>query len=85
MAPDRDARNSTEPSLGTHCHSRGQVIAPFFLVLKLSKLYVFGGHDGKQRLNDMHILDIATLEWFQPKLEPDAILPPPRAGHTGRL
>lgn len=52
-------------------------------------MYVFGGHDGTNRLNDLHVLNLDInssdmLEWSQPTLSADSTIPPARAGHTGK-
>ena len=45
-----------------------------------SELFIFGGWNGKERLNDIHILDTKTSVWSAPRIfgEP----PHPRAGMT---
>lgn len=32
-------------------------------------LYIFGGWNGKQALNDLYLLDIEKLEWSDPETE----------------
>ena len=44
------------------------------------KLIIFGGWDGQNRLNDLHILDSLTLSWSSPLIS--GIPPTPRAGST---
>jgi hypothetical protein len=44
---------------------------------------VFGGHDGKQMLNDLAVLDIKNMSWRRPKCGGD--VPPPLAGHSSTL
>jgi leucine-zipper-like transcriptional regulator 1 len=44
------------------------------------KLFIFGGWNGQQRLNDVHVLDSDTMTWTQ--LAPRGVAPPPRAGMT---
>lgn len=44
------------------------------------ELYIFGGWNGRERLNDLHILNIDTLTWSQPKT--GGVAPQPRAGMT---
>lgn len=34
-----------------------------------NNLYIFGGWNGKQALNDLYILDIENLLWTQPEAE----------------
>lgn len=34
-----------------------------------TKLYVFGGWNGKKGLNDLHVLDVETMEWDMPAVE----------------
>jgi len=48
-----------------------------FLV-ETSQLFIFGGWNGKERLNDIHILDINTSTWSCPNVH--GSLPHPRAG-----
>jgi hypothetical protein len=43
-------------------------------------LVVFGGWNGRERLNDIHILDIETSTWSCPQV--GGLLPHPRAGMT---
>lgn len=45
-----------------------------------SKLYIFGGWNGTNRLNDVTVLDADTWTWQ--KLQPRGVPPPPRAGMT---
>eukprot|EP00850_Spirogloea_muscicola_P015319 SM000116S24240 [mRNA] locus=s116:223620:228918:- [translate_table: standard] len=44
-------------------------------------LLVFGGGSHSNCYNDLHILDLETMEWSQP--QQDGALPSPRAGHAG--
>lgn len=44
------------------------------------ELFIFGGWNGAQRLNDIHILDTATSVWTFPQI--GGVLPHPRAGMT---
>jgi leucine-zipper-like transcriptional regulator 1 len=44
------------------------------------ELFIFGGWNGTERLNDIHILDTITSTWTFPKIH--GILPHPRAGMT---
>ena len=44
------------------------------------ELFICGGWNGTERLNDIHILDTATSNWTFPKI--GGILPHPRAGMT---
>jgi len=34
-----------------------------------NNLYIFGGWNGKQALNDLYLLDIEKLEWSEPETE----------------
>eukprot|EP00614_Pseudopedinella_elastica_P032607 CAMPEP_0172616726 /NCGR_PEP_ID=MMETSP1068-20121228/67006_1 /TAXON_ID=35684 /ORGANISM="Pseudopedinella elastica, Strain CCMP716" /LENGTH=165 /DNA_ID=CAMNT_0013422251 /DNA_START=26 /DNA_END=519 /DNA_ORIENTATION=- len=43
-------------------------------------LFIFGGWDGRRRLNDLHRLDTRTLTWSS--CSPSGPLPSPRAGMT---
>lgn len=45
-----------------------------------NNLYIFGGWNGKQALNDLHILDIENLLWSQPEWEGN--IPACRNNHT---
>jgi len=45
-----------------------------------NELFIFGGWNGKERLNDIHILDIVTCTWSSPHI--GGVLPHPRAGMT---
>jgi BTB/POZ domain/Kelch motif/Galactose oxidase, central domain len=45
-----------------------------------NELFIFGGWNGTERLNDIHILDTATSTWSRPKM--GGVLPHPRAGMT---
>ncbi|KAL7539125.1 hypothetical protein ACHAXR_009037 [Thalassiosira sp. AJA248-18] len=45
-----------------------------------SELFVFGGWNGSERLNDIHILDTATSTWSTPRVL--GVKPHPRAGMT---
>ena len=44
------------------------------------ELFIFGGWNGKERLNDIHVLDTSTSTWSRPDVGGD--LPYPRAGMT---
>jgi hypothetical protein len=44
------------------------------------ELFVFGGWNGAERLNDIHILDTDTSNWTCPRV--GGVLPHPRAGMT---
>lgn len=44
------------------------------------ELFIFGGWNGGERLNDIHILDTTTSNWTCPRV--GGILPHPRAGMT---
>jgi hypothetical protein len=44
------------------------------------ELFIFGGWNGTERLNDIHILDTATSTWTCPHA--GGVLPHPRAGMT---
>lgn len=50
------------------------------MLLETSELFIFGGWNGTERLNDIHILDIITSTWTWPKIR--GVLPHPRAGMT---
>jgi hypothetical protein len=45
-----------------------------------SELFIFGGWNGGERLNDIHILNTATSTWTRPRV--GGVLPHPRAGMT---
>lgn len=44
-------------------------------------LLIFGGCSHSVFFNDLHILDLETMEWSQPQLQGDLVTP--RAGHSG--
>ncbi len=48
-----------------------------------SKIYFFGGYDGHNWLNDLHVLDAENLRWQHPKIFGE--LPHPRCRHTANL
>mmetsp|Transcript_31052 Transcript_31052/g.50700 ORF Transcript_31052/g.50700 Transcript_31052/m.50700 type:complete len:773 (+) Transcript_31052:48-2366(+) len=45
-----------------------------------SELFIFGGWNGSERLNDIHVLDTATSTWSTPRVL--GVKPHPRAGMT---
>eukprot|EP01082_Thalassiosira_pseudonana_P005351 g4989.t1 g4989 contig18:399533-401689(-) len=45
-----------------------------------SELFVFGGWNGSERLNDIHVLDTSTSTWSTPRVT--GVKPHPRAGMT---
>lgn len=45
-----------------------------------AELFIFGGWNGTERLNDIHILDTVTSTWTFPRI--GGVLPHPRAGMT---
>ena len=45
-----------------------------------SELFIFGGWNGSERLNDIHVLDTATSTWSTPRVM--GVKPHPRAGMT---
>lgn len=48
-----------------------------------TKMYVFGGWNGKDYFNDLYILDLEVMAWFRPETSGPA--PTPRQGHTSIL
>ncbi|XP_039059269.1 acyl-CoA-binding domain-containing protein 4-like isoform X4 [Hibiscus syriacus] len=44
-------------------------------------LFVFGGSSNATFFNDLHVLDLQTMEWSKPAQH--GVLPTPRAGHAG--
>ncbi|XP_042519949.1 acyl-CoA-binding domain-containing protein 5 [Macadamia integrifolia] len=44
-------------------------------------LLIFGGCSHSTCFNDLHVLDLQTLEWSQPQIQGDLVTP--RAGHAG--
>ncbi|XP_021902309.1 acyl-CoA-binding domain-containing protein 4 [Carica papaya] len=44
-------------------------------------LLIFGGCSHSIFFNDLHVLDLQTMEWSQPQIQGDAVTP--RAGHAG--
>jgi hypothetical protein len=45
-----------------------------------TKIFIFGGTNGKEYYNDLYVLDLEVMAWSQPKCE--GPLPSPRQGHT---
>ena len=45
-----------------------------------SKLYIFGGYDGRQRSNDLHVYDFSTNVWTL--LNASGVVPSQRDRHT---
>lgn len=50
------------------------------LLEETNELFIFGGWNGTERLNDIHILNVATSTWTCPRV--GGVLPHPRAGMT---
>jgi N-acetylneuraminic acid mutarotase len=50
------------------------------LLEETAELFIFGGWNGNERLNDIHILDTNTSTWTRPRVGGE--LPHPRAGMT---
>lgn len=50
------------------------------LLEETQELFIFGGWNGRERLNDVHILDTQTSTWSCPNV--GGLLPHPRAGMT---
>jgi len=46
----------------------------------VEELFIFGGWNGSERLNDVHVLDTATGTWSTPRIS--GVKPHPRAGMT---
>ncbi|KAI5648538.1 hypothetical protein M9H77_34543 [Catharanthus roseus] len=46
-------------------------------------LLIFGGCSHSIFFNDLHVLDLETLEWSQPQIQGDLVTP--RAGHAGGI
>ncbi|GER33182.1 kelch repeat-containing protein [Striga asiatica] len=44
-------------------------------------LFIFGGCSHSVFFNDLHVLDLETMEWSQPQMQGDLVTP--RAGHSG--
>ncbi|GKU91637.1 hypothetical protein SLEP1_g5482 [Rubroshorea leprosula] len=44
-------------------------------------LFIFGGCSHSIFFNDLHVLDLQTMEWSQPQVQGDLVTP--RAGHAG--
>ncbi|XP_042015300.1 acyl-CoA-binding domain-containing protein 6-like [Salvia splendens] len=44
-------------------------------------LFIFGGCSHSVFYNDLHVLDLETMEWSKPQLQGDVVAP--RAGHAG--
>lgn len=47
------------------------------------RMIVFGGTNGSEKVNDLHVLDLRTKEWSRPKC--DGIPPAPRESHTATV
>jgi len=66
-----------------HREARGKLPAPRYwhtASLVERKLIVWGGHNGKHSLKDLHLLDVDAIIWSQPKVTPEP--PPPLSLHT---
>jgi N-acetylneuraminic acid mutarotase len=50
------------------------------VLVETRELVIFGGWNGRERLNDVHILNVDTLTWTKPDISGE--LPHPRAGMT---
>jgi leucine-zipper-like transcriptional regulator 1 len=50
------------------------------LLEETGELFIFGGWNGNERLNDIHVLDTNTSTWTRPRV--GGVLPHPRAGMT---
>jgi len=50
------------------------------VVERTGELFIFGGWNGKERLNDIHVLDTMNSTWSTPQIK--GVLPHPRAGMT---
>jgi host cell factor len=48
-----------------------------------TKMFVFGGWNGKEYFNDLHVLDLEVMAWFRP--ETSGPEPSPRQGHSSIL
>lgn len=48
-----------------------------------TKMYIFGGWNGKDYYNDLHILDLEIMAWSRPNVSGPA--PSPRQGHSSIL
>jgi len=48
-----------------------------------SKIYYFGGYDGFQWLNDVHVFDIDANRWD--KVQTQGSKPKPRCRHTANI
>ncbi|UPR04437.1 galactose oxidase [Chloropicon primus] len=51
-------------------------------------IVVFGGGSVSRCFNDLYVLDLQSMEWFQPDIVEDAVsglLPEPRAGHAAAM
>jgi hypothetical protein len=46
-------------------------------------MIIFGGFDGRVRLNDVHFLDLSTMSWSQPEVKGD--VPTARSHHACSL
>ena len=48
-----------------------------------TKMYIFGGWNGKDYFNDLYVLDLEVMAWFKPECSGPA--PTPRQGHSSIL
>ena len=51
------------------------------MVMHANRLIIFGGYDGQNRLNDLHVLDLSMYKWHQPRSAEQGA-PHARCGHT---
>lgn len=54
------------------------------MCLYSQKLVVFGGYNGQQRLDELHVLDLTTFKWHQPR-NASLNAPHARCGHTASV
>lgn len=47
-----------------------------------NSMYIFGGYDGTQRINDLHCFNFTTQQWTRLSTESDAVSPSPRDRHV---
>lgn len=50
------------------------------MLVNETKIFIFGGTNGKEYFNDLFVLDLEVMAWTQPKCE--GPIPSRRMGHT---
>mmetsp|Transcript_16882 Transcript_16882/g.24790 ORF Transcript_16882/g.24790 Transcript_16882/m.24790 type:complete len:555 (+) Transcript_16882:83-1747(+) len=66
------------PNRGVRPQARADHASAF--VKETNQIFIFGGWNGRSRLNDIHVFNTETSEWSEPKI--GGMIPQPRAGMT---